>query len=322
MLYFILTFSGYYLSLIFTAVAIYYFQRYKILDVPNHRSNHFSATLTGGGVSIVLTLSLIALLSYLSSADNFFLYFIVAILLLAAVSFLDDLKDLPILVRILFQILSIGILLYGSLGDLDHKHLLLFGFAILVFLNLYNFMDGIDGSNSVEAIHISSGIALLSIFTEAVPLEIVALACTIAGSCFAFLKYNWHPARIFLGDTGSTSLGLILGWMLLILAIQGLYASAVILPLYYIADSGVTILKRLYMRKKIWHPHSEHFYQIAIKNGLSHDQVVKKIIYCNMLLLLLSVTSLNNPLISVALAVITTTYVLYNLSQKPNKKVL
>jgi len=320
MLYFILTFSGYYLSLIFTAVAIYYFQKYKILDVPNHRSNHFSATLTGGGMAIVMSLVLIALLSYLSSADNFFIYFIVATLLLATVSFLDDLKNLAIPIRVLFQIISIGILLYGSLADLDYRYMAFLGFVMLVFLNLYNFMDGIDGSNSVEAIHISSGVVLLSIFTDAIPLEIAALACAITGACLAFLRYNWHPARIFLGDVGSTSLGLILGWMLVILAIQGLYVAAIILPMYYIADSGLTILKRLYSRKKIWQAHSEHFYQIAVRNGLAHNKVVKKIIYCNILLMFLSVTSLHDPLLSLCLAIITTSYSLYGLAQKSNKK--
>ncbi|MFB0922104.1 MAG: glycosyl transferase, partial [Alphaproteobacteria bacterium] len=83
----------------------------------------------------------------------------------------------------------------------------------------------------------------------------------------------WHPARIFLGDIGSISLGYLLGWLLLSLAVSGHLQAAIILPLYYLVDATLTLLRRLQRGDKVWQAHREHYYQKAVQNGRSHAQV-------------------------------------------------
>ncbi|MGY8990337.1 MAG: MraY family glycosyltransferase, partial [Rhodospirillales bacterium] len=99
------------------------------------------------------------------------------------------------------------------------------------------------------------------------------LGLTILASAVGFLWWNWQPAKIFLGDVGSISLGFFLGWLLLILAAEGQWAAALILPLYYLTDTTVTLIKRAVRGEKIWHAHNEHFYQRAVQRGLSHRHV-------------------------------------------------
>ena len=318
MLYFAIALSGYFLSLIFSVIAIYFFSKRRVLDIPNSRSNHKSATLTGGGVAIVSSLLIIIAILYYSSRESVFLYILSALLVLSSISFIDDLKNISIKVRIFFQALSIYLLLSGSFGYLDITLFTLLALVLFVFLNFYNFMDGIDGSATLEAIHISSGIFVLGLITSNIPIEVMVISLIIVSACLAFIKFNWHPAKIFLGDVGSTSLGLICGWMLIVIALQGFYAAALILPMYYLADSGVTILRRLLARKKIWQAHSEHFYQQAARNGLPHNKIVRKIIYCNCALFILSLTSLYCPITSTLLSIAIVSYMLYNF-RKPVK---
>ena len=180
-------------------------------------------------------------------------------------------------------------------------------------------MDGIDGSATSEAIHISLGALLLSFIVPEIPTQIIILSLVTLASCLGFIKFNWHPAKIFLGDVGSISLGLICGWILISLALQGLYAAAIILPLFYLADSGLTILKRLLKGKKIWEAHSEHFFQKAIRKGKSHNVVTKKIIRCNFLLLILSLASLYYPITSVITSGVVVIRLLYSLQKKSVK---
>jgi len=310
LLYISLALTGYLLSFNLSVVAIHIFSKQGILDVPNVRSNHKSATLTGGGVAVVSTIFIMMAISYTSADDAFYIYFLTSLLVLSAISFLDDLRNIPILARIPFQIFAISLLIIGSLSGLDYKILIFLCFVLFGFLNCYNFMDGIDGSATAEAIHISTGTFLIGVMTQRMPVESMVVSLIVISACSGFIKFNWHPARIFLGDVGSTVLGLICGWMLLILASQGFYAAAVILPMYYIADSGLTLFKRLMARKKIWEAHSEHYYQLAARNGMPHNEITKKIMYCNFILLLLSIASLYIPAASITMASIPTFYLL------------
>ena len=173
-------------------------------------------------------------------------------------------------------------------------------------------MDGIDGSAAAEAIHISFSIVVLSFLTS-IPYEVTIIALMMASACLGFIIYNWHPAKIFLGDVGSISIGFVCGWMLLAIAFHGQLAAAIILPLFYISDSGITIVRRLFAGKKIWEAHSEHFYQQAVRKGVPHDVITKKIIYCNSSLCMLAITSAFYPIPTVILAVIITAFTLYRM---------
>jgi UDP-N-acetylmuramyl pentapeptide phosphotransferase/UDP-N-acetylglucosamine-1-phosphate transferase len=104
-----------------------------------------------------------------------------------------------------------------------------------------------------------------------------------------FLYWNWDKAEVFLGDVGSIPLGYLLGWLLLATAAAGQWEAALILPLYYVADASLTLIRRLLRGKRIWRAHREHYYQRAVQRGLSHAAVVKRILACNVLLIVLAI---------------------------------
>jgi UDP-N-acetylmuramyl pentapeptide phosphotransferase/UDP-N-acetylglucosamine-1-phosphate transferase len=103
------------------------------------------------------------------------------------------------------------------------------------------------------------------------------------------MAWNWAPAKLFLGDVGSVPLGYLLGWLLLIAAINGAWAPALILPLYYLADATITLLKRAVRGAKVWQAHREHFYQRAVRGGASHARVAGLVLTCNAVLIVLAV---------------------------------
>ncbi|HER27585.1 MAG TPA: glycosyl transferase, partial [Rhodospirillales bacterium] len=110
----------------------------------------------------------------------------------------------------------------------------------------------------------------------------------IAGAALGFLKLNWHPAKVFMGDVGSVPLGFLLGWLLLSLAASGQWAAALILPSYYLSDATVTILRRALRGEKIWRPHRLHFYQAAVQRGLDHGAVSLQVLSVNGALVILA----------------------------------
>jgi UDP-N-acetylmuramyl pentapeptide phosphotransferase/UDP-N-acetylglucosamine-1-phosphate transferase len=106
-----------------------------------------------------------------------------------------------------------------------------------------------------------------------------------AAAALAFLRWNWQPARLFMGDVGSVPLGYLLGWLLLTLAGSGYWAQALILPLYFLADASWTLLRRLARGEKIWRPHREHFYQRAVQAGRSHAEVALRVMSADIVLI-------------------------------------
>ena len=114
------------------------------------------------------------------------------------------------------------------------------------------------------------------------------LSLCLGAAALGFLRWNWHPAKIFLGDVGSIPLGYLLGWMLLQLAASGSWAPAIILPLYFFSDATLTLLRRMMQGKKFWHGHREHFYQLAVSSGLRHDQVSWIVCVANLFLIMLA----------------------------------
>ena len=182
--------------------------------------------------------------------------------------------------------------------------LILAGLIWVWFINLFNFMDGIDGISGVEAAAIGIGITIIVMRTEDTGID-PRLAATVAAGAIGFLYWNWHPAKVFLGDVGSVPLGFLLGWLLLNLANSGTWEPAVILPLYYLADATITILRRALRGEKVWCAHREHFYQRAVQNGRSHAVVSSGVAACNLVLICLAIYSLDEPWIALAVATAT-----------------
>lgn len=287
-----------------TRYALKMLREKQILDHPNQRSNHTLPTPRGGGIAILAVM-----------AGGFFMItwargeiigavpLFISMVILGAVSFADDLTGLPVKMRMVVQMVAVflGLLLLPihilvpEYVWLPHWLLyIVIALSWLWFINLYNFMDGIDGITGVETISIALGVALIAFVTGHVPLA--AYAVIVAGATLGFLFLNWHPAAIFMGDVGSVVLGFVTGWLLLQLALYGHIVAALILPGYYLADSGITLLKRLIAKENIFEAHSKHYYQQAVKAGRSHAEVSIMIAKLNLVLMALALISALYPM--------------------------
>jgi UDP-N-acetylmuramyl pentapeptide phosphotransferase/UDP-N-acetylglucosamine-1-phosphate transferase len=149
------------------------------------------------------------------------------------------------------------------------------------FVNLFNFMDGIDGIAGSEAAAISLGLVLVAGGQPGIAVP----AAAIAGAALGFLVWNWAPARVFLGDVGSVPLGYVLGFLLYQLALRGAWQAALILPAYFLADATITLVRRLARGERVWQAHREHFYQRAVQRGLGHDAVVLRVVVADIVLI-------------------------------------
>lgn len=273
---------------------------WRVYDKPNHRSSHATAKPRGGGlavVPVVLAAWIAAAVSDSSYGDMGFWLLVAGAVLLAAISWADDLKPRPASLRFGVQVAAVALGLW-SLGPATVFQDLLplpldravTALLWLWFINLFNFMDGIDGITAVETVAVSGGLAVVSLGVLHFPVATFAAAVP-AAAALGFLYWNWAPARIFLGDVGSVPLGYLLGWLLVVTAAGGQWEAALILPLYYLADASWTLGRRAFRREKLWHAHREHFYQRAVQRGFSHAAVAGRIAACNLLLVVLAVAA-------------------------------
>lgn len=311
-MYFIYFALAFLVSISSTKALINFLFKRNIIDVPNHRSNHKAPIPRGGGVAIISAVLVgVAFFTWQYGFTTNIVYFVLAIFIAAGISLWDDISGASILVRVIFQSIAVYWVM-RSLPLYDHTllfHLLplsiekfLAGLALLLFINLYNFMDGIDGLTASETIYISIFVLVVSFFGGRLDEFTIYLCISVIGACLGFVVFNWHPARIFMGDVGSISLGLICGWLLLDLAVNGYVIAAIIVPGYYLADSLTTIVMRLIRKQKIWQAHSEHFFQKAVRRGKTHSQVTRKIIFCNVILFSLGLLSLVHSYIALIAA--------------------
>ncbi|MEQ8392576.1 MAG: glycosyltransferase family 4 protein [Thalassospira sp.] len=290
------TFSSIFLigSMLLTWGVLNYLRRKAILDMPNHRSSHAVPTPRGGGLGVTPLLIILVAVVFIHTGVSTISHWLMlaAAAGLGLLSWLDDRHDLSAAVRFALQFIAVIIGVFALdkpvLGGmvpvwLDH---VLVVFAWVWFINLFNFMDGIDGISGIEAGSIGLGVFILALL---VPLpEFIGsgyIGLGITAIMIGFLIWNWHPAKLFLGDVGSIPLGFILGWVLLDIASKGAWAIALILPSYYLFDATFTLIKRALRREKIWQAHREHFYQQATQRGLSHAKVSAMIGVSNLILI-------------------------------------
>ena len=277
-----------------------YLRHRAILDHPNDRSSHTIPTPRGGGWGVMLTvLPAWALVGVWTGNPVQVVPVLAAAAALMAISWIDDRRGLGAGPRFLTQVAAVAVGLAALPADqpvlqgwlplwLDRA---LAGFAWLWFVNLFNFMDGIDGLAGSEAATVGGGLALVAALAGLDPaLGLYGLA--VAGAALGFLGWNWHPAKVFMGDVGSVPLGYLLGWLLLSVAAQGFWAAALLVPLYFLADATITLLRRASEGKKVWQAHREHFYQKATQRGRTHAQVVLAVLAANAALVALAAASL------------------------------
>lgn len=282
----------------------------EILDHPNSRSLHASPIPRGGGLGIWAGFFLIATLgavfeSFVRHNPEVSLSILIrqaplffAMAMLIFTSWRDDRKPSSIYLRFAVQLITvaIGLFFLPSKALIFHGWIsywpdrLLTGFAWLWFINLFNFMDGIDGLAASETAHICLGLIVVFLMLPGT-LPLIYLA-SLLGAILGFLIWNWPPARLFLGDVGSIPLGYLLGYFLLRLALAGHLDIALTLPLYYVADATITLARRMLEKKKFWQAHREHFYQKAALAAGSHVKVLYPIMIANAGLMLISLLSL------------------------------
>jgi Fuc2NAc and GlcNAc transferase len=271
----------------------------SLLDIPNGRSSHTLPTPRGGGVAIVISY-LVALVWMLWAGlmgRDLFLAMFGAGALIAALGFLDDHGHIAARWRLLGHFFAAAWALFwlGGLPAISVFGMtlepglivnVLTAFYLVWLLNLYNFMDGIDGIASVEAICVCVGAAIIYTLSGVATLVWlpILLACAVAG----FLFWNFPPAKIFMGDAGSGFLGIMLGC----LSLQGAWISSQFLWVWlillgvFIVDATVTLIRRLVRGDKVYEAHRSHAYQFASRRFGKHLPVTSAVGVINLCWLL------------------------------------
>ena len=297
--------------------------RRLILDHPVERSSHARPVPKGAGVAVTAVLLLAWLdLAMAGLAPPETLLVCCLAFALAALSWFNDVTDLPAALRLGVHLLiaGVGLLALPDRGQV-FQGLLPEGLDLAAtmllwtwFMNLFNFMDGIDGITAVETSAIGFGLAFVAALTGIASGGYLLLVVALAAAALGFLPWNWHPARVFLGDAGSVPLGFAAGWLLLLLASRGYWASALLLPLYYLADASLTLLRRIARGEPVWRAHKSHFYQRALAPDGDHAAVALAILAANLCLVGTAVMAVWHPEPALALGVVITAALLLKLA--------
>ncbi|HET7189206.1 MAG TPA: glycosyltransferase family 4 protein [Gemmatimonadaceae bacterium] len=299
--------------------------RRDILDHPNERSSHVRATPRGGGVGIVATVE--GLLVVATLAGLMPLRLLAAVggggALVAAVGWIDDQRGLSARTRASIHFVAavwavtwlrgVPIVTLGAhVWHVGPLGAILAVIGIVWATNLFNFMDGIDGIAGSEAA--VTGLAA-AIMLSAVASDLAIAFILVAGASAGFLRWNWMPARIFMGDAGSGYLGFVLA----VLALAAQNAEVLALPLslvlygVFVMDATTTLLRRVLAGERWYGAHRSHAYQRAVQAGASHAAVTTGVVVLNMALVACVVIAQRNaeaavPALGVAIALVVVAY--------------
>jgi len=294
----IVFFAAFAMSAALIALMLPIFRRFA-LAVPNARSSHKAVTPQGGGLGVVVaTLGMLLAVDRLgASFHEGWVLVAVGATLLAAVGALDDVRHLSPAPKFAAQAVAV-VLAIAALPEgmricpllpfwIERAALLAAG---LWLVNLVNFMDGIDWMMVAEVVPVTAGVALVG-WLGALPPEALIAALALNGAMFGFAPFNRPVARLFLGDVGSLPIGLLLFWMLALVASSGHLAAALLLPLYFVADASVTLVRRALAGERVWEAHRTHFYQRARDHGFSVWGIVGRVFAVNCALAALAALS-------------------------------
>ena len=307
------------------------YHKTSVLDIPNERSSHSVPTPRGGGLAIVVTwYAGITFLFLFHRLDPKLYYALLSGALLAVISLVDDFVDLNPSIRFITQFVTsiIAFLILGGFEPInigafvfDYKIILypLVIVGMVWFINLYNFLDGIDGYASVEAISIS----LIFLFLTGSPVLPVLIACTLG-----FLIWNWPKAKIFMGDVGSTQLGFII-------IVMGIYfhnrnvisfIEWIILLSPYWFDATLTLFLRWRNKEKLSKAHCKHIYQRLVQSGFSQRSIDLLLVSLNLILFIFVMVSRFYKFLQIPLLLLTLLMLyliaLYTDKRKPFEKVI
>jgi UDP-N-acetylmuramyl pentapeptide phosphotransferase/UDP-N-acetylglucosamine-1-phosphate transferase len=268
---------------------------------PNARSTHTDPPPHGGGAAVIAATIVVSIVAAAAMSVFFAPYnlgiILTAAVLMAIVGAADDIRAIAVIPRLLLQAAGVAIVIAFLPEDLRivaelpwwlERALLVIGG--LWFVNLVNFMDGLDWMTVAEVVPVTGGLVLLGLF-GALPAQSTCVALALLGATLGFAPFNRPVARLFLGDVGSLPIGLLLGWLLLMLAGSGHLAAALLLPLYYLADATTTLIRRIIRREQFWQAHRTHFYQRATNNGFSVMEIVTRVFVVNVALVALALAA-------------------------------
>jgi UDP-N-acetylmuramyl pentapeptide phosphotransferase/UDP-N-acetylglucosamine-1-phosphate transferase len=265
---------------------------------PNTRSSHRMPTPQGGGIAVIGATTLVT--GGIFAFAGVFLHeplrlaiIIASVVGLAVVGMTDDVRPLEALPRLALQAIAGAIVVATLPADLHvismlpwwtERALMIVG--ILWFVNLVNFMDGLDWIVIAEVVPITAALALFGVW-GALPRDATLISLALCGAMVGFAPFNRPIARLFLGDVGSLPVGLLVAWLLIELGQRHLVA-AVLLPLYFVADATITLLLRLIQGEPVMQAHRSHFYQRAFDAGLGIYSIVARVFVLNVALIGLS----------------------------------
>jgi UDP-N-acetylmuramyl pentapeptide phosphotransferase/UDP-N-acetylglucosamine-1-phosphate transferase len=286
--------------------------RYAVAK-PNARSSHTTPTPQGGGIVVIGTTIAVTggmLLISAASAESELRLAVVflSVILMAGVGVVADKRPIGAAPRLVLQTFAVIAVLSTLPPELRllpvvpwwiERIVLLTG--TLWFINLVNFMDGLDLMTVAEVIPITATLGITGLL-GILPWPEAVISFALCGAMIGFAVFNRPIAKLFLGDVGSLPIGLLLGWLLLLLAGNGGHAAAILLPLYYLADSTITLLRRAANREAIWQAHRSHFYQRATDRGFRVIDVVARVFAVNVALALMALATIVWPEDIVALS--------------------
>ena len=280
--------------------------RYALVQ-PNARSSHVVPTPQGGGIAAITAIVTVTIIAApmvhetVSGSFGSLSTVLAATAFLAVVGMVDDIRAVGVGTRLLLQVLAVLAVIAALPAELRvlpflswpvERVLLLLGG--LWFINLVNFMDGLDWMTVAEVVPVSGGLVLLGLLGALPPVGVL-VALAIFGAILGFAPFNRPVARLFLGDVGSLPIGVLLGWLLILLASNGHIVAALLLPLYYLADATVTLCRRISSGKPVWEAHRTHFYQLATDRGFTVLEVIARVFTANLALGTLALVSVLKP---------------------------
>jgi UDP-N-acetylmuramyl pentapeptide phosphotransferase/UDP-N-acetylglucosamine-1-phosphate transferase len=271
---------------------------------PNARSSHAIPTPQGGGITVITaTIAISGVVLFFATAANALqlMLLFAGVLLIAAVGVLADKHPVDIAPRLVLQTFAIVAALFALPPAFRLMPVLPWWcerVALIVgglwFVNLVNFMDGLDLMTVAEVVPITAALAAIG-FLGALPWQDVVLSLALCGAMIGFAFFNRPVAQLFLGDVGSLPIGLLLGWLLLQLAGGGAWTAAILLPLYYLADSTITLMRRAVHGEPFWQAHRTHFYQRATDRGFKVTGIVLRVFITNVILAALALATVIAP---------------------------
>jgi UDP-N-acetylmuramyl pentapeptide phosphotransferase/UDP-N-acetylglucosamine-1-phosphate transferase len=285
-------------------VALRPWLRRVALAKPNARSSHREPTPQGGGIAVVTaTIAAACGTLYFSApaAAGPLLPVFAAVILIAALGAADDIRSIGVTPRLLLQTLAVAVTIYALPSEMRVAPFLPWWIERLLlvvgglwFVNLVNFMDGLDWMTVAEVVPVTAALAMIGALGLLPPAETI-ISFALCGAMIGFACFNRPVAKLFLGDVGSLPVGLLLGWLLIQLAGHHGLAAAILLPLYYLADATITLIRRLLNGEPVWQAHRSHFYQRATDRGFTVSQVVTHVFAVNLGLAALAFITLAAP---------------------------